>query len=445
MVPGPKTASDAIRLPTALEWPALQPPRVRVAYLARYTAGGSALSLQTLVEALDREQYEAVILCHALRDPGWAAALEAAQVPVIGLVAPWRAARPGLSELNLNARLRSDGLPGLIRRTRGTVRAVEGLLRLDWRWQPALARQLRRLRPALVHCNNGLRAHRLDILLCRMLGLPVICHVRNFEALSAVERLAARGVWRFIYISRAIAADFERQGIPARRGEVIPNALSEGALAPAAPVARTELGCGPEHYLVANVGRLVPWKGQDMFLRAIAQAARRLPQVRALIVGAADDNDRSRAFAAELHALANSLGLAQQVIFTGHRPDVQSVMAAADVVVHTAVTPEPFGRVLIEALAAGCPVIAAGAGGVLEILEHEVTGLIVPPNDSQALADSLLRLAADPALRARLGAAGRQQASLRFNAPEHARQVTALYRLALDASAARDGGAARPG
>jgi glycosyltransferase involved in cell wall biosynthesis len=120
-------------------------------------------------------------------------------------------------------------------------------------------------------------------------------------------------------------------------------------------------------------------------------------------------------------------------------------MAAADVVVHSAVTPEPFGRVVIEALAASRPVIATAAGGVLDILEPEATGLLVPPDDTGALAHALVRLAGDPVLRTRLGAAGRRCVAEAFNQAEHVARVTALYRQCLcpgrptAQAAARDG------
>jgi glycosyltransferase involved in cell wall biosynthesis len=431
MVPSPTTASDTTPLPAVLEWPALQPPRVRVTYLARYTAGGSALSLQTLLETLDRDQYDADILLHGLRDPAFTKAMETLRIPVASLLPRWHAPAPVPIKLNVTARLGTHGVRGRLLRAYRTLRALEGALRLDLRWQPALARELRRRRPALVHCNNGLRAHRLDLLVCAALRIPVVCHVRNLEPLTAVEHLAARYVWRFVYISRAVADNYQRQGIAPRRGLVIPNAVPAAAFGPLDPASREALGCGPDDFVVVNVGRLVRWKGQDVFLRAVAQARGRVPRLRAVIVGAADDDDRSRAFADELQRLATELGIAERVTFTGHRVDAPRVMSAADVVVHSAVSPEPFGRVIIEALAAGRPVVATRAGGVLDILDHGVTGLLVPPNDVGELAQALERLAADAGLRARLAAAGRQHAAAHYSAAGQRALVAGLYQACL--------------
>ena len=403
--------------------------RARVAFLARHTSGGAANMLRLWAESLDPEKYQLAAIFHTIRHPDFAAALQAAGVEVISLTPPWRSVPPVFSGANVSGRLAA--YPWL-RAAYQTVRATQGAAALDLRWQLNLARHLRRLRPSLVHCNNGLRAHRLDILVCSALGIPVICHMHGFEQLTDLERLAARRVWGFAHISRAVAADFERQGLPAHRGVLIPEALPAAALIVPEPVPRTTFGCGPEHFVVANVGRLVRWKGQDVFLRAIARIAPRLPHLRAWVVGGADDNEPSRAFAAELRQLAETLGIARQVVFTGHRPDALRVMAAADVVVHSSATPEPFGLVLVEAMAVGRPLIATNAGGVLDIVEPGLNALLVPPGDDAALADSLERLAGDPALRARLGAAGRRHVETHFTAQEHMAMIEALYQQCLE-------------
>jgi glycosyltransferase involved in cell wall biosynthesis len=400
-------------------------PAIRVDFLARYTAGGSASMLRHLVEGLDRRQFEPRLIFHTIRDADYAQALEAGGTPVLALASPWPNRAPVLSGVNATARLAAR--PAL-REHYQTMRAAQQALALDLRWQPALARALRRRRPAVVHCINGLRAHRLDILLCASLGIPVICHMHGFERLSGLERLAARQVWRFIYISRAVATDFERQGLPASKGVVIPNALPAEALSWPAPIARRALGAGPEDFVAANVGRLVRWKGQDVFVRALALLAPRYPQLRGWLVGAADDNEASRAFEAELRALTAQLGLQDRVTFAGRRPDVLPVMAAADVVVHSATQPEPFGLVLLEAMAVGRPLVAAAAGGVLDVVTPEVNGLLAEPNNPEALAGSLERLLLDPALAARLGAAGRQKLETGFSMQDHVERVSALYR-----------------
>jgi glycosyltransferase involved in cell wall biosynthesis len=404
---------------------------IPVCYLAHYTGGGSAISLRTLLEHLDRERYVPAVIFHRGKNPSLVAVLEALDIPVVCLVPPSSADTPSWRGVNLTARLGKRGVRGRVLGVYRAIGAVGHALRRDARWIPPMTRHLRELRPHIVHCNNGLRSHRLDLLLCAVLGIPVVCHVRNFETLTLLERLIASTVWRFIYISNAVAAHCHQQGIPPWQGVVIHNAVSKETFAQPDPLPRAEFGWGPEHFVVANVGRLVRWKGQDVFLQALAQLAPRMPHLRVLVVGGADDNPKSQAFADELHHLVHTLDIADRVTFTGRRPDVARLMAAADVVVHSAVTPEPFGRVVIEAMAAGRPVIASAAGGVLDVVEPEVVGLLVPPGDADALAAALGRLAANPTFAAQLAEAGQRHVAAHFSAAHHVAQVTALYRSCL--------------
>jgi glycosyltransferase involved in cell wall biosynthesis len=148
------------------------------------------------------------------------------------------------------------------------------------------------------------------------------------------------------------------------------------------------------------VGRLAPWKGQDLFLRAFARAFPTGHEHAVLVGGALFGEDN---YADELPRLAGRLGIADRVEFRGHRRDVWTELSRLDVLVHSSVTPEPFGQVILEGMAAGVPVIAAGAGGPAEILEHTVTGILYEPSDEAALAESMLLLA-DGYLRERLSA-----------------------------------------
>lgn len=175
-------------------------------------------------------------------------------------------------------------------------------------------------------------------------------------------------------------------------------APTDGAAARRAPGAEPVIGI---------IGRLSPWKGQDVFLRAFAEA---FPDggARGRVIGGAlfgeDDVEVS------LRALVEELGLTDRVELLGHRDDVADQLAALDVVVHASTIPEPFGQVVVEAMAAGVPIVAAAAGGPLDVITDGVDGLLTSPGDVAALAAALARLAADPAERARLAEAGRRRA-----------------------------------
>lgn len=177
----------------------------------------------------------------------------------------------------------------------------------------------------------------------------------------------------------------------------------------------------PGRVRIVMVGRLTRWKGQDVLLRALALLRHRPAEVQ--VVGGTffDEQD----YRAELERTAAELGL--PVEFTGHVDDPAPVFAQADIAVHCSILAEPFGQVVVEAMRAGCAIVAADAGGPTEIVRSEVDGLLTPPGDPVALAAALDRLIADPALRRRLGAAARER-SAEFGIAATARAVTGLLR-----------------
>jgi glycosyltransferase involved in cell wall biosynthesis len=197
---------------------------------------------------------------------------------------------------------------------------------------------------------------------------------------------------------------------------------------------RRAWGMREDEVAVALFGRVVPWKGQLQFARAMAKAMQADPRIRAVLVG--DGGDGGAAHLEAVRAEVRASGLEARWTFAGYRADVEACYAAADVVVHASITPEPFGMVVPEAMAAGRPVIAADAGGPAEVVEHGVHGLRVPPGDVDALADAVLALAGDPALRAAMGELGRAHARTRFRVEHGARAVAGVYARVLGRAAA---------
>ncbi|MGP4671897.1 glycosyltransferase family 4 protein [Agrobacterium salinitolerans] len=182
---------------------------------------------------------------------------------------------------------------------------------------------------------------------------------------------------------------------------------------------RAELGLGPQP-LVGLFGRLSEWKGQHVFLDAIAA----MEGVQAVIVGGALFGQE--AYEARIREQASRLGLEGRVRFLGFRPDVPELMAAMDVVAHTSIVAEPFGRVVVEAMMCGRPVVATRGGGVTEIIRDGETGLLVPPGNASALAAAIGRVLSQPALAERLARKGRKDVSQRFSLEETCRSVSAL-------------------
>ncbi|MEM1211397.1 MAG: glycosyltransferase [Planctomycetota bacterium] len=261
---------------------------------------------------------------------------------------------------------------------------------------------------------------------------PVVWHLRDMLTaghFSGANRRAAVGLAnrlaaKVICNSQATRDAFVAAGGRTDKAVVVHNGIDaqpfEGLDAAAAGV-RTGLVAGDE-FVVGVFGRLTPWKGQDVLIDAV-QAMTGGPgkRVSAWIVGEALFTDEDRAYADRLRARAGP-----SVRFLGFRGDVPAVMRACDAVVHCSVEPEPFGRVIVEAMLAGRPVVASGAGGAAEIVKDGVTGMLVEPGDVSALAAALRRLRDESGLAARLAAAGRSEALELFSIDRVAAGVDAV-------------------
>lgn len=182
---------------------------------------------------------------------------------------------------------------------------------------------------------------------------------------------------------------------------------------------------GPQAYTVVMIGRITPLKGHTYFLKAMSRVIRKMPFVKIQIIG--DAPPKKQAYKDELIALTKRLGIAGQVEFLGNRRDIPKLLAQADCLVLSTVTQEAFGRVIIEAQAAGVPVVASRVGGVTEIIEHEKTGLLVLPKDIEGISNAVLRILNDPSLAAGLVSEAKKKIAARYTLPQMADATIAVY------------------
>ena len=289
-----------------------------------------------------------------------------------------------------------------------------------------LALHLRRLEPDLVH-TNSLKAGLYGGLAGRLVGVPVVWHARDRIADDYLPRPAVHLVRAALRVlptavlanSQATADTLSLSARRAARTTVVGD--------PYRPPPDADHCVEDGTVVIGMVGRLAAWKGQDVLLDALDRLETRTPW-RAVIIGSAMFGESE--YEVRLRADVRRRGLGDSVEFLGFRPDVGAELATLDVLVHASVIPEPFGQVVVEGMAAGLPVVASAAGGPLEIVQHDVDGLLFPAGDAAALADELTRLIEDSALRKRLGTAARD-AARRYDPAVIAPVVTAVYRRAL--------------
>lgn len=399
--------------------------------------GGSVVSLLHLLSGLDRERFVPTVAL-SIHNPS-AGLFEPLGVEVLRLPGH----RQGTPEFAPPVqRLRTGRVGQWVQGQRALLRAwrAGGLaLRLAGRVLPEawrIARAVRATGADLVHLNNIVSLNRAGILAARWTGRPCLCHIRGLNPLEPVDRWLVRWVDFFIFISEAVRRSQEAAGVPLT-GEVVYNAVDLRAFQPpVAPEAlRQEFGFPQEARVFGMVGRLEPWKGHRVFLRALARLRESHPEACGLLVGEAETN--SPGYPGELRALAEDLGLGEAVVFAGYRADALRLMTGMEAVVHCSVEPEPFGRVLIEGMAAGRPVIGSAAGAVPEIVQDGVNGLLTPPGDAEALARAMARILEQPAAAQAWAEAGRRTVLARFTLEQHVASIQRIYEEILRGSARR--------
>jgi glycosyltransferase involved in cell wall biosynthesis len=297
----------------------------------------------------------------------------------------------------------------------------------------ALRARLRELRPNLVH-TNSLKAAVYGCAAARLAGVPTVCHIRDRIADDYLPPAAARLVRAVLRslpdaVIANSAATLATLGPLSRGGRVVLSPVIYDCVAGGDASPRPTPGAALR---IGMVGRIAPWKGQHLFLEAFARAFPTGAD-QAVVIGAALFGED--AYEAELHALVARLGIGGRVEFTGFVDDVVAALGRLDALVHASVIPEPFGLVVAEGMAAGLPVVAAAAGGPLEVVTDGIDGLLFAPGDVDALASALRELK-DGELRSRLGSAAKARSEV--FAPERiAAQVSTFYDRLLDERAIR--------
>ena len=295
----------------------------------------------------------------------------------------------------------------------------------------ALRRIMRDRHVALVHSQTG--AVWCGGLASRWLGVPHIYYIMEIIQTPRLTRhLMARFINaygdRVVVISRAVGEHLMKDapGIE-ERITVIPPGIDAETFHPRnqGKGVREEWGVRDDEVVFGVVARIHWWKGQDLFLRAAARIAREVPHARFVLVGDVVPGEEWRREA--LKREIARMGIGDRVVWAGYREDIPQVMAALDVLVLPSTEPEPFGRVIVEAMATERPVIASAHGGPVESVVHGETGLLFPPQDEEALAAAMKQLARDPDLRVRMGKAGRARVLEKYTVDRHVAAFQSLY------------------
>jgi glycosyltransferase involved in cell wall biosynthesis len=261
----------------------------------------------------------------------------------------------------------------------------------------------------------------------KIMKIPLIWHVHILNSTGLLNRILAclstkiiiiaeAGHKRFSWVHDPTKVVTNYNGIDLQKFN--PNNIDNMSI-------KREFGLSPDIILVGTVGILHPQKGQKYLLEIVKQIKAEISDIKFLIVG--NDPTKDARHRRELESLTRELGIAKDVIFTGWRQDIPKIMAGLDIFVLPSLV-DHLPLVVLEAMASGKPVVATNVGGVFEMVEDRVTGILVPPGDSESLRRAIIGLLKDKEKAKRMGMAGRRRTEEFFNIEANAKIIEQVYR-----------------
>jgi glycosyltransferase involved in cell wall biosynthesis len=254
----------------------------------------------------------------------------------------------------------------------------------------------------------------------RLTDVPLVWHIRVSNA-SFMDRILCLFSTKLVLVAKSLESRFPY--LDAAKLAPITNGISieEFDAVPEINI-RKELGIGADAVLIGCIGRIEPMKGQEYLVRAVEITSRKTGNIHVLMVGEADET-----YLATIQDMIHSSGTRMFFSFLGHRTDAAGIIRNLDIAVSASSFGEGLSRVILEAIAAGKPVIGTDVGGAGEAILDGLTGYVIPPRDHCTLADVILKLAASREKREMMGAAGRRRVEESFSLAENIRKTERLY------------------
>jgi glycosyltransferase involved in cell wall biosynthesis len=412
--------------------------RTRILFCCRTPlfGGGAVISLYRLLSRLDRERFEPMILAieSSTSDPYYQKfrdldieIIRLRDNDVVGITSEEEAEAQRRRHRGLKTRLsRVKQLLGPLKVFHDAWKWGTRFLREDWSRIDRVRRILEERDIDLLYLNDSFQSHRGDILAARRAGVRCLCHMRIFDRISFFDVRMLRSIDYLVSMSTAI-----EQHVKAKHAGAVGSVVFDGIDLNEyggpfdCDAVRAEYGFGPDDFVVGNVGRLATWKGQHIFLQALARIAAKAPNLKGLIVGQTDPDHPE--ILDQLKAIAKEGGIEDRIVFTGFCLEPAALYASMDLNVHSAIRPEPFGLVVIETFAAGTPVVATRGGGPLDSVDEGVDGLLVPFKDPDAMGAAILEFYRDREKTRVMGQAGQNNARRRFSIERYVADMERIF------------------
>ena len=368
-----------------------KPTPYKILYLDSVSViGGAEISLLTLLRNLNREKFEPLVI-----------------LPNRGMLGD------RIQELDIDIKF--------FPLNKINIRNPLPYLKTVW----SLIKILRNHNIDLLHCNMDI-CNQYGMIAAKLLNTPVITHTRNILGKRAFQRMFLSGADMLIANSRVCAESYSQYISKDQGVEIIYNAVDAEQFHPEGRCnLKSQFNIRNGEFVIGQVAQITPDKGQDVFIRALAQVVKTYPNVRALIVGdtVIDDSDW---FLNKLKQLVKELDLIDKVTFSGFIKDIVDMYRCLDLVVLPSES-EGFGRTIAEAMAMSKPVVATKVGGLPELILEGETGFLVPSGDSNALAYSILKIIESPDLARTIGINGRKMVKEKFSIENNVKKTEQAY------------------
>lgn len=357
--------------------------RKKILYIQKPAGGGSLVALYEMVQVLDQNRYEPIIFCYEQNE--FTEILSDLKVKVIYWV---------------NAKKSKSNTVSTLKRKIGKPKLLQRLKRFfidDFRMAKKLREIIIENKIDLIHHNCDFPYIRQGILANNM-RLPQVCHYRSLQPYTKgsldciIDKWLSKKIDSHIYISHAVKDHFKYYLGTASKNEIVIRDIIDTTKfkrIPKSNEALNKFSLNEYHTIVTCIGRIMPWKGQHVFIDALSKVVEQFPNVKALIVGPYGKGVGSEDYYQQLIAKTASLNLQEAIIFTGNQKDIPSILSLTDCLVHSSVSPEPQGLVIVEAMFCGVPVVVTDSGGAAELIVNNEGGLKVSPGDSDAMASAI--------------------------------------------------------
>ncbi len=284
---------------------------------------------------------------------------------------------------------------------------------------PLLTACVRRERPTLLHANTNFTAEYAGVL-ARGLKLPTVGHIRDIEPFGRLGRWTIRQNTCLIAISGAVQRFLLDEQAPARQIVRVYDGVDLRHYQPnEAPTGRQT------NVVIGIVGQIGRRKGHLVLFEAFRNLTTAYPALRLWVVGQEPAHSHEH-YTEELRRYVDTYHLEDRITFWGFHADIPALLAQLDLVVLPSLQ-EPFGKIVIEAMAMGKPVVASSVGGVPEIVEHGKTGLLIPPDNTDALRQALEQLVLNPDMRCKMGQVGQKRVRHLFSLQHHVQAIERVY------------------